>query len=157
MAQSQKKSIRKLVSLSAELAERVDQFRESVGAASESDALKTLIEDGLKLRDKPEDLFKRFEISSQNGQSIGEIINLLASDHPLVASTLINNESIIIHLKTEPNAEAERFHHFRGSRTWVWERQVGDYGDDRWERLRPDPPPPARREPVNDLDDDIPF
>jgi len=149
-----KKSIRKLVTLSAELAERVDKFREDVGAASESDALKALIEHGLKLRDKPEDLFKRFENATENGQTIGEIINLLASDHPLVQSTFLNSEALIIYLKTEPNAEAERFYFSRESRNWVWEKQFDDHRDE-WEVFRPKQPP--KKTPVNDLDDDIPF
>jgi hypothetical protein len=156
MAQSQKKSVRKLVTLSTELADRVDKFRVDIGAASESDALKALIEHGLKLRDKPEDLFGRFENATENGQTIGEIINLLASDHPLVLSTLLNSESLIINLKAEPNAEAERFCFSRENRKWVWERQVGDWNNDQWEVIRPKQPPRSRT-PVNDLDDDIPF
>jgi hypothetical protein len=155
MAQLQKKSIRKLVTLSAELAERVDKFREDIGAASESDALKALIEHGLKLRDKPEDLFDRFTNAAENGQTIGEIINLLASDHPLVKSTVLNSEALIIYLKIEPNAEAERFYFARDSRSWSWEKQVGDWNNEQWEVLRPKQPP--RSKPVNDLDDDIPF
>lgn len=155
MAKPQKKSIRKLVTLSAELAERVEKFRDSVGAASESDALKTLIEDGLKLRDRAEDLFTRFENATQNGQSIGEIINLLASDHPLVASTFLNSDSLIIYLKTETNSESERFCYSRTAHNWDWERQIGDYNQDRWESIRP--LTLKVRTQVNDLDDDIPF
>jgi hypothetical protein len=155
MTKSQKKSIRKLVTLSVELAERVEKFRDSVGAASESDALKALIEDGLKLRDRAEDLFTRFENATLNGQSIGEIINLLASDHPLVASTFLNTDSLIIYLKTEANSECQRFSYSREAHTWDWERQIGDYNQDRWESIAPRTS--KIRTPVNDLDDDIPF
>jgi len=48
---STKKSARKLVTLSAETAAEIDIYRERVGATSESDALKALIELGLKYSD----------------------------------------------------------------------------------------------------------
>jgi hypothetical protein len=158
MARLPKKSVRKLVTLPQELAERVDQFREAIGAASESDALKALIEDGLKMRDRPNDLFLRFEAATKTGRNLGEIINLLASDHPLVESTYLDSEKLIINLKTGSDAD-ERFCYSRLHQTWDWEQRTGNgFGDEDWGSIKPQPPRPTRgRTPVNDLDDDIPF
>src|SRR4051794_25879618 len=121
MARSQSKSVRKLVTLSAELAERVDKYREATSAASESGALKALIEDGLKLHDRPADLFERCKTATAKGQSLGDIINLLAADHPLVHSTYIHPETVVINLKEDGSYE-ERFVYGRLNKTWDWER-----------------------------------
>jgi hypothetical protein len=158
MARLPKKSIRKLVTLPPELAERVDKFREATGAASESDALKLLIEDGLKLRDRPKDLFDRFKAATDTGRSLGEIINMLASDHPLVQSTYLDSEQLIINLKTPSSEKDERFCYSRLMEIWDWEQRVGNDYDDAWQSIKPEKPSAARgRTPVNDLDDDIPF
>jgi hypothetical protein len=156
MARVTSKSARKLVTLPAELAERVEKFRESSGAASESDALKTLIEDGLKLRDRSSDLFARFESATQKGQNIGEIINLFAADHPLVHSTYLNQETLTVYLKVEQDQQEERFTFDRLTKGWDWQRRVGTYGDDQWESIKPGSLP-KRRPKTTDLDDEIPF
>jgi hypothetical protein len=149
------------VTLSAELAERVEKFQQESGASSESDALKTLIEDGLKMRDKPSDLFQRCESATNSGQKVGDIIERLTSDHPLVESTVVNGESLLVYLKTEPDAPEERFHLSRSSRTWAWEQRVsGGYGNnDAWENIRRAAPgaPRQARGSNADLDDEIPF
>jgi hypothetical protein len=168
MAQSQRKSIRKLVTLSAELAERVEKFQREISASSESDALKILIEDGLKMRDRPYDLFRRCESAVKSGQGIGDIVERLTADHPLVENTTVNGEGLFVYLKTEPDARDERFYLSRSRRTWSWQRRRGDYGDDQWEAIEPqDPDAPAPdpsphyggrgRSTRNELDDEIPF
>src|SRR5690348_14651167 len=171
MAQSQRKSIRKLVSLSAELAERVEKFYHESGAASESDALKVLIEDGLKMRDRPYDLFRRCESAIKSGQRIGDIVERLTSDHPLVERTIVNGEGLSVYLKSDPDAPDERFYLSRSRREWFWQvHKPSGYNNNEWEwentePVDPDAPPPTmppikswslnRR--VKDVDDDIPF
>ena len=149
MPEKSRKSVRKLVTLPADLAERVESFRASRGASSESDALKALIEDGLKMRDKPEDLFQRCETSTLGGQSIGDIINLVTSDHPLVHSTVLDDESLIVYLRHETDARVERFRFSRSRRTWTWE----------WEDQNGNWRPVEREQSGKDqnLDDEIPF
>lgn len=154
MMTTPKKPIRKLVTLPPDLADRVEKFREYSNASSESDALKTLIEDGLKLRDRPEDLFRRCETSTAAGQSLGEIINLVTSDHPLVERTVLDNEALIVDLKTPADAASERFRFSRAQKTWFWEVSRGDY-DDAWTAVEPLQPDSSKRASV--LDDDIPF
>jgi hypothetical protein len=156
MARTQRKSIRKLVTLSPELAERVEKFRETFGASSESDALKVLIEDGLKMRDRRDDLFERLKNATQNGQSLGDIINLLAADHPLVLSTLLTADQLEINLRTSTDEPDQQFSFSRLHRKWDWLRRVGSNFDDQWESVQP-PQQPRERKPINDLDDDIPF
>jgi hypothetical protein len=159
------KTIRKLVTLPPELAERVEKYRLSSAAASESDALKALIEDGLKLKDSPLDLIKRFESATKNGQHIGEIVNGLAIDHPLVQSTYLDSNEALITLKTPSDAPSQRFRFSRSQRTWRWDRAVGYGHDDNWEEIPIDPPAPSPKPAAgygsagkaSDLDDDIPF
>jgi hypothetical protein len=153
MAQIPKKSIRKLVTLPPDLAERVEKFRAVSGASSESDALKLLIEAGLKLRDRPADLFQRCETSTLSGQSIGEIIGLVTSDHPLVERTVVDTDSLDVYLRAPADARTERFHFSRARRIWAWEYQTGNY--DEWAPVVP--PKPKRISEGGDLDDDIPF
>jgi hypothetical protein len=158
MARSQsRKSVRKLVTLSPDLADRVEKFREAFGASSESDALKVLIEDGLKMRDRREDLFERLENATQNGQSLGEIINFLATDHPLVLNTVLNSDELIINLKTAGDEPDEKFWFSRFHKKWDWLKRVGNNYDDQWEPVKPPPQRAGGRKPINDLDDDIPF
>jgi hypothetical protein len=157
MARTQRKSIRKLVSLSPELADRVEKFRQTLGGPSESDTLKILIEDGLKMRDRRDDLFERLQNATENGQSIGDIINLLASDHPLVASTLLTADQLEIKLKTAADEADQQFSFSRLHKNWEWLRRVGNNYEDQWEPVKPPPEPGKGRTPVNDLDDDIPF
>jgi hypothetical protein len=153
MAQIPRKSVRKLITLPPDLAERVEKFRETSGASSESEALKALVEAGLKLRDRPEDLFQRCETSTSGGQSIGEIINLVTTDHPLVESTVTDKEALTVYLK-KPESEAprERFRYSRsqGNWKWEWEREY-----DQW--MPVERPKQAKAKPGGDLDDDIPF
>ncbi len=91
MAKIPKKSIRKLVTLPPDLAERVEKFRETAGALPGLDALKILIEDGLRMRDTQEDLFRRCETLTASGQNIGDTdLNLVTADHPLVERTVVD-------------------------------------------------------------------
>lgn len=149
-----KRSIRKLVSLPPDLAERVEQFRESSRATSESEALKLLIEAGLKMRDKPEDLFRRCKTATESGQSIGDIINLMTSDHPLVDSTVLDGEALIVNLKTESDTPRERFRYSRSRHTWEWEIMRNQGYEEYWEPIKRGP---EKRGAGVDLDDEIPF
>lgn len=153
MARSQSKSIRKLVSLSPELAERVEKFRESVGASSESDALKILIEDGLKMRDRREDLFERLKNATSKGQNLAEVINFLAADHPLVKSTTLDANELTIYLNTASDEDSQKFSYSRYQKEWQWLRNTGGFDD--WEPIKP--PPQRKRTSREELDDDIPF
>jgi hypothetical protein len=169
MTQSQRKSIRKLVTLTAELAERVERFQRESGAASESDALKMLIEDGLKMRDRPYDLFRRCESAVKSGQRIGEIVERLTSDHPLVQQTTVTSDGVSVYLKTERDALDERFYLSRSRRVWSWEQRRSDqFNEDDWVEIQPqdpDAPPPdpspryggRGRSTRDELDDEIPF
>ena len=156
MPRSLQKNVRKLVALPPELAERVEKYRQASAATSDSDALKALIEDGLKLHDRNSDLFERCENATKKGQSIGEIINLLAADHPLVHSTFLTQDTLIINLKIEQGQEEQRFIFDRIKKDWDWERDTGGYNDHKWESIRPGVPSPSRRANA-DLDDEIPF
>jgi len=153
MAHTPQKAIRKLVTLPPDLAERVDKFREAIGASSESDALKMLIEDGLKLKDRAEDLLRRCEVMTANRQSIGEIVTL-TSDHPLVERAMVDNDSLILYLKMTSTDRSEyRFRFSRSQRTWHWEINVGEFEPD-WRPYSSEAPAAPR---AGDLDDDIPF
>jgi hypothetical protein len=150
MTQSQSKNTRKLVTFTPDLAERVDAYRSEVRASSDSDAIKALIEAGLKLRDKPSDLYRRCVGSTQNGQSIGDLINLVTSDHPLVASTVLDSDSLIVNLKGEDSTIPNRFRYSREEKKWFWEIEI-DYND--WSEKPTDRPSSNS----DDLDDEIPF
>jgi len=165
----EKKNLRKLVTLSPELIERIEKFQRESGASSESEALKTLIEDGLKMRDTPYDLFRRCESATNSGQRLGDIVDRLVSDHPLVESSVVNSDGLSVYIKTDADEADQRFHYSRARRVWKWEQRVTGYGNDGWEAIDPiDPNEPPRasssskpsgrgRTPVNDLDDEIPF
>lgn len=161
IAETPKKSSRKLVTLPPDLAERVERFRETSGATSESDALKMLIEDGLKLHDTAEDLFQRCETSTANRQGLAEIMNLVTADHPLVDRTILDSEALLVILKTGSDEPAERFRYSRSRRDWEWQIQHGGFSDDNWEVYRPQrtsaKPSPMAKPGGGDLDDDIPF
>lgn len=154
MAQPQRRGVRKLVTLPPDLAERVESFRATSGATSESDALKMLIEDGLKLRDTPADLIRRCRTATEKGQSIGDIINLMTSDHPLVQSTTVDGEGLAIYLRLPSNEDSQRFFFSRNRRVWSWEHQI--YNGE-WELVEWEKPKPAAKSASKDLDDEIPF
>lgn len=149
-----RKSVRKLVTLSAELSERVEKFRAAFGATSESDALKMLIEDGLKSRDRREDLFERLKNATESGQNLGDVINFLATDHPLVESTFLTSDELSVNLKTSTDESDQQFRFSRHHKEWDWLERIGDGYDDKWRSVK-------RRKDQNkstsDLDDDIPF
>jgi hypothetical protein len=151
MAQPQK-AIRKLVTLPPDLAARVEEFREAIGASSESDALKMLIEDGLKLKDRPEDLLRRCEAMTANRQSIGEIVTF-TSDHPLVERSVVDTDALLLFLKTSSDHSAFRFRFSRPDRTWHWEINIGEF-EAQW---MPYSLPTNDKQKGGDLDDDIPF
>lgn len=155
MSQISSKSIRKLVTLPPDLAERVEKFRQSIGAVSESDALKALIEDGLKLRDAPADLWQRCLTLTSSGKSIGDIINLVTSEHPLVESTLIDHDFLVVNIVPSENQEHERFRYLRKSREWLWEQNTSAFGGSDWEDITPSKV--NRSKQVKELDDEIPF
>lgn len=149
-----KKSVRKLVTLPLDTAERVDQFRAKAGLASESDALKTLIEGGLSRYDTREELFIRCQTATASGQSIGEIINTVVADHPLVKRTSVDAISLRIYLRDDPENQSEfRLVFFRKSKRWIEEVRQGH--DDWMEIVKEKPRPLARSKA--ELDDDIPF
>jgi len=154
MAQVPRKSVRKLVTLPMDLAERVENFRKTSGATSESDALKALIEHGLRAKDTVEDLFQRCTTATASGQSLGEMINSLITDHPLVESAQIDSDNLYVNLKTSSDDTSKRFRFFRTKKEW--RREYWDssgYGDDRWTPLEVKKSA-ARRD---DMDDEIPF
>src|SRR5579862_469316 len=156
MTRLPKKSVRKLVTLPPDLAERVDNYRQKFAPASESDALKSLIEDGLKMRDTPEDLFQRCETSTSSGQSIKDVIYLTTSNHPLVDRTIIDQDAVLIMLKTPPDARLERFRYARARGTWAWEYRRGEYEDD-WVAKESSTQSAPKKSVAGELDDDIPF
>ncbi|WP_428246043.1 hypothetical protein [Ferrovibrio sp.] len=153
MAVTLKKTVRKLVTLPADLAERVEDFRITRGISTESDALKVLIEDGLKTKDKPSDLFKRCQTATARGQSVGDIINFLTADHPLITSTTIDADYLYIYLG-DKEEQQERFLFNKSSKKWVW--QEYQYGE--WRNMVPLSSEGAKlRTKREDLDEDIPF
>ncbi|MDP3241326.1 MAG: hypothetical protein Q8M69_12935 [Reyranella sp.] len=168
MDDSDKKSSRELVTLPADLAERVEAFRERSGITSKSESLKMLIEGGLRRYDTREDLFARCEAATRKGQSLGDLITLVTADHPLVQSTSLDMYSLDVFLRpTSPDEPEERFRFSRIRKRWTWEYQHPNDGD--W---RPKPKPQRASGDDDDygsgsgravsrgkaqLDDDIPF
>ena len=150
-----KKTVRKLVTMPLDTAERVEQFRMRTGASSESDALKTLIEGGLSRYDTRGDLLQRCRTATENGQSIGDLINAVVADHPLVKRTSVDGASLRIYLRPEFEDDSEyRLRFFRVSKTWIEEfRPKGS--EHEWTKVAP--PRPASRAGKAELDDDIPF
>lgn len=168
MDDSSKKSTRELVTLPPELAERVDAFRAKTGMVNKSESLKMLIEGGLRRYDTRADLFERCRTATTKGQSIGDIINSIVADHPLVQSTSLDLDSLIVFLRAVEEEPDERFRFARAQRKWAWEFRHPSDGDWRPVRRRGGmdddfaPPPssggrPAARSKADDLDDDIPF
>src|SRR5262245_17189501 len=136
MAQQPQKNVRKLVSLSPELAERVEEFRVSSGATSESDTLKACVADGLKLHARPIALLRRCVNPIANRQRIAEVISQVTANRPLVERTMVDNDDLTVFLRTQGDEAVERFRFSRAKRTWDWERYRGNYEDD-WESIRP--------------------
>ena len=167
MAITVKKTVRKLVTLSLETAERAEQFRIRTGATSESDALKALIESGLQRFDTREILFARCEAATVAGQSIGDIITLVLADHPLILRTTLDSGSLCAFLAEEdPNDSNNRFRYDRRLKKWFWEYE-DVFKDNEWaevprKKASPSSPTggggrPAARGGKAELDDDIPF
>jgi hypothetical protein len=173
MARLPKKTVRKLVTLPLETAEWAEQFRIRTGATSESDAFKTLIESGLQRFDTREMLFVRCEAATSAGKSIGDIINFVLADHPLISNTTFDSAALCAYLKADdPDEPSWRFRFSRHSKKWFWEFEHPNDHD--WRELRrpkaapPDdefsPPsaggggrPAAAARSKAELDDDIPF
>jgi hypothetical protein len=159
MAETHQKSIRKLVTLPPDLAERVETFRENIGAASESDALKALIENGLQSYDKPRDLYLRCLTMTSSGKSIADVINFVTSGHPLIKSTFVDKDDLIVNIKIDDQDFEERFRYSKNEKSWLWERNnSSNYNGNDWKDISPDKKHPEKK-PTNttDLDDEIPF
>lgn len=164
MSSTPKKSVRKLVTLPLDVAVRVDRYRATAGAASESEALKILIEAGLKIYDTQDDLFNRCVESTTTGQPLGDLITRTVADHPLVVSAVMNQEELTIHLRVPTDDPPEEFVFKRNGKIWEW--RVHDARDyDRWS-VHKKWPAPAKQSSNSaasadkggsDLDDDIPF
>jgi hypothetical protein len=167
MDDSSKKSTRELVTLPPDLAERVEAFRQKTGMANKSESLKMLIEGGLRRYDSREDLLERCRAATTKGQSLGDIINFIVADHPLVLSTSVDQHSLTVYLRFAQDEHPERFRYARAPRKWFWEYEHP--GDNDW-RLRPMPKDiddfggapagggrPSARGGKAELDDDIPF
>jgi hypothetical protein len=171
MAQIRKKTVRKLVTLPVETAERAEQFRIRSGATSESDALKVLIERGLERFDTREDLFARCEAATAAGQSIGDIINLVLADHPLISRTTFDSAALCAYLmRDDPEERDFRFRYSRNLKKWFWEYEETDFNNHEWREIERKTPTrsmgpanttsggrPASRASKAELDDDIPF
>ena len=159
MAQRLKTTGRKLVTLPLDTIERAERYRQRYGAPSESDAFRALIEAGLSRFDTRTDLFQRCETATAGGVSIGEIINSILADPPLVKSTSVEGQSVYVHLRPlDPDDMGEPTMRFRFSRLGqTWMREVLQ-GQDDWHRVRePAAERPPARPATKDLDDDIPF
>lgn len=166
MNDSSKKSSRELVTLPPDLAERVEAFRAKTGMLNKSESLKMLIEGGLRRYDSRQDLFERCGAATAKGQSLGDVINFIVADHPLVQSASLDLNSLLVYLRPIEDEANERFRYARASRKWIWEFQHPQ--DDDW---RPVKRPsraggmdddfgggrPASRGGKAELDDDIPF
>ncbi len=153
MDDSPKKSTRELVTLPPDLAERVEAFRAKTGMMSKSESLKMLIEGGLRRYDTRGDLFARCKAASAKGQSLGDIITFVTADHPLVQSTRLDSDSLIVTLRnTDPDLADQQFRFSRARKKWFWEYVDRD-GD--WVELKKEHQEAAS--PKAELDDDIPF
>lgn len=123
MAINPNTTVRKNVSLPRDLAERIERFRASRGITAESDALRRLIEIGLGIVDEPEDLFERCKSAAESGSTLGDIINVILNDHPLVSQTTINNDRVIVYLKNR-----ERIVYIKNEKKWEF-LEDGDFDD----------------------------
>lgn len=168
MDDSPKKSTRELVTLPPDLAERVEAFRAKTGMMSKSESLKMLIEGGLRRYDSRDDLFERCESATQNGQSIWDVIRTVTADHPLVQSTNLDSDSLIVFLRSIDDEPDQRFRYSRHSKEWSWEYLHPNDHD--WREVKRKKPQtasddmapreggrPASRAAKAELDDDIPF
>ncbi len=99
MAVNPKTTIRKNVSLPREIAAQIEKFRVSRSLASESDALRRLIEIGLGSIDTPNDLAFRCEAATDAGNSINYVIANILEDHPLISNIGITPEDVVIYLR----------------------------------------------------------
>jgi hypothetical protein len=133
--------------------------------ASKSESLKTLIEGGLRRYDTRIDLFERCEAATQKGQSIGEIITSVTADHPLVQSTSLDSDSLIVFLRSNDEEPDQRFRYSRAGKRWSWE--FLHQSDHDWREMKREKRPstddmsaeprPRSRAAKAELDDDIPF
>lgn len=114
MAVNPNTTVRKNVSLPRELADRIERFRTSRGLASESDALRRLVEIGLGSIDTPEELAERCENATRAGHGFSYIIANILEDHPLVASMNINSDVLIVYLRSEDELRFQK-----NSRQWL--------------------------------------
>jgi hypothetical protein len=149
MAKIPKKTVRKLVTLPLEAAARVDAFRQKSGATSESDALKALIEGGLKAYDTEKDLYERCQAATTEGKAIGELITQVIGDHPLVEATRLDANALTVNLKRGESEQDARFAFYRGSKEWHAEVFIGR--DKGWANAGFD------SSGTVSMDDDIPF
>jgi hypothetical protein len=155
MSETTKKTVRKLVTLTRDLARRVEEYRKSSGAASESDALKALIQDGLRLREKPADLFERCEMTTLFGENLGELF-LLVADHPQVYSVVSDTDFVTVNLRIPQDKPDQRFRFSKADSSWEWQEALGGNYNDGWRVIRPGPEP-AKKRSSPPGDDDIPF
>lgn len=100
MSQPPKATTRKVVTLPKEVVDRVEKYRQSRNLASESDALRRLIETGLGLLDTPDELTTRCQSATLRGETIGSVISNILDDHPLVNEITITSDHVRIELRT---------------------------------------------------------
>lgn len=129
MAAKSKDTVRRLVTLPVELAAEVDHFKDSIGASSDSDALKVLIGWGLTRNDKANDLFSRCQTATEKGLPLGDVITSVISDHPLVERAMIGRDALDVYLKSaDPDDEHQtRFQFDRNKKEWAAE-YTSDHG-----------------------------
>lgn len=157
MGQSPAKNMRKLVTFTPDLADRVELYRKKTGASSETEAIKALIEDGLKLQDTPIDLFRRCQMATIRGQSIGDIISLIATDHPLVESTILDRKLLTITLIKPSPLEGVKFELIRERQIWEWYDWADVFSEWQVKAVPPHRTGMSASATSDDLDEEIPF
>lgn len=136
---------RKNVALPSDVVARVDAFRKSRNITSESDALRRLIETGLNFFDRPKDLFFRCAQAYENGSSIGEILENILNDHPLVEEITMRPDNIAIRLRDDCSVSLDK-------RSGEWSYSAGVSAREEYY-----PPRKSGWDQPSNIDEEIPF
>jgi len=103
MAVNPKTTVRKNVALSRELAAQIERFRVSRSLASESDALRRLVEIGLGSIDTSRDLANRCQDATDAGNGINYVLTNILEDHPLIQRISISQDAVDICMRDDTN------------------------------------------------------
>jgi hypothetical protein len=94
MAINSDKTVRKNVSLPHEVMERVSAYQAAQEMASESEALRSLIEAGLLAKESPDAILERYEKYNSEGRKFNWMAQKLFKEYPHMSSIRVEEGKI---------------------------------------------------------------